>query len=154
MQIKNLVEKHGRSQDKLIRILMEYQKSRSDNFLSEEDLRNVAHEMNLPESRVSSVAEFYSLISTKPRGKYIVQVCRDVPCHVNGSVDIVKELERRLKVKMGETTQDGVFTLEYSSCLGCCDMSPAVRIEEEVYGNLTPDKIAKIMSKYRRKCDE
>lgn len=154
MQLMNIIKKHGRLPENLIHILLEYQETKSDNCISETEIETIAHEMNISESRVYSVVTFYSLFSTKPRGKYIIQVCDNVPCYVNGSVNIVKELEDNLGIKMGETTPDKVFSLEYASCLGCCDKSPTFRIGSNLYSGLTPDKIPGIIAQYRRKYDE
>lgn len=154
MQLMNVIKKHGRLPENLIHILLEYQESKTDNYISEKEVKTVAEELNISESRVYSVVTFYSLFSTKPRGKYIIQICDNVPCHVNGSVDIVKELEDNLRIKMGETTSDKMFSLEYSSCLGCCDKSPALRIGKELFGDLTLQKISDIISQYRRKYNE
>ena len=151
MQLTKIIEKHGKSPENLIKILLEYQSSNGKNFISKDEVKTVAKELGITESRVYSVITFYSLFSTKPRGKYIIQVCRDVPCYVNGAGNVVKELEDILGVKMGETTKDGVFTLEYSSCLGCCDQAPALRIGKETYGKLDREKITQIISSYRRK---
>jgi len=101
------------------------------------------------ESRIYGVLTFYTLLSTKPRGKYVVQVCNDVPCYVKGSVNVLEILEKALGVKEGETTADGVFTLEFTSCLGCCDKAPAMRIGGQLYGELNGDKITEIIAKYR-----
>lgn len=154
MQVKDVLDKYGRSPDKLIGAMLAYQNTTPCNYLTENDIREFAKETTLPESRVHSVASFYSLLSTKPRGKYIVHVCYDVPCYVNNSVNVVKELERTLKVKMGNTTEDGLFTLEYTSCLGCCDRAPAMQIGANLYGSLTKDRISEILSEYRRKRHE
>jgi len=134
--------------------MLAYQNSTPCNYLTEEDIKEFAKETGLPESRIHSVASFYTLLATRPRGRYIIQVCRDVPCYVNNSVNVVKELERILKISMGNTTEDGLFTLEYSSCLGCCDKAPAMQIGENLYGNLTKEKIAEIVKEYRRKRHE
>jgi len=154
MQVKDILEKHGRSPDKLIGAMLAYQRTTPCNYLTEDDIREFAKETGLPESRIHSVASFYSLLSTKPRGRYIIQVCRDVPCYVNGSLDIVEELERMLKTTMGNTTDDGLFTLEFTSCLGCCDKAPAMQIGDELYGNLTSSRLAEIIREYRRKRHE
>ncbi|NSW90503.1 MAG: NAD(P)H-dependent oxidoreductase subunit E [Firmicutes bacterium] len=154
VKLKEIIERRGRASENLIHILLDYQKSKDTNYISEDEVKFVANELNIKESRVYSIITFYSLFSTKPRGKFIIQVCGDVPCYVNGSLNVVKELENILRIKMGETTPDGVFTLEHTSCLGCCDISPAIRIGEELYGNLTPGKIAGIISSYRRKYNE
>ncbi|MBN2853576.1 MAG: NAD(P)H-dependent oxidoreductase subunit E [Clostridia bacterium] len=154
MKISEILDKNGRTPDKLISSLLEYQNSTLCNYLTEDDLREFAEETGIPLSRISSVASFYSLLSTESRGKYIIQVCYDVPCYVNNSVNIVEELEKNLGIKMGQTTEDELFTLEFSSCLGCCDKAPVMQIGENLYGNLTRDKIISILDSYRRKNNE
>jgi len=148
MQIKDVVKKHGRAPDKLLKILLEVQSASDENYLTYEDIKSVADEMNLPDSRVYSVASVYTLLSTAPRGKYIIQVCNDVPCYVKGSLNIVDALEKQLGIKMGGTTKDKLFTLEYTSCLGCCDNPPAMRIGSKLYSGLTEDKLADILRFY------
>ena len=154
MQLIDIIQKHNRLPENLIHMLLEYQSSKDRNYISEDEVKLMAKEVDVSESRIYSLLTFYSLFSTVPRGKYVIQVCRDVPCHVNGSMNVVRELEESLDIKMGETTGDGVFTIEYSSCLGCCDKSPAMRIGEEIFGNLTKGKIGEILSSYRRKYNE
>lgn len=136
--------------DKLISILMDYQKTTGRNYLTKEDLNKVAKETGVPESRVSSVASFYTLLSTEPKGKHVIQICRDVPCYVNGAFSIRDDLEKTLQIDIGETTKDGLFSLEYTSCLGYCELAPVMRIDQEIYGNLTSEKLVEIIAKYRR----
>ncbi len=100
-------------------------------------------------SQVYSVATFYSMFSVKPRGKHIIRVCVSPPCHISGENDIVKILEEELGIKEGETTPDGVFTLECTSCLGVCDIAPAMMIDDEIYGNLNRERIKAILSEIR-----
>jgi len=154
MQVKEALLKYGSTPDKLIGAMLAYQRSTPCNYLTEDDIREFSKETGLPISRVHSVASFYSLLSTKPRGKYIIQVCYDVPCYVNDSVNVVRELESKLRTTMGHTTDDGLFTIEYSSCLGCCDKAPVMQIGDKLYGNLTPEKISEILSAYRRNRNE
>jgi NADH-quinone oxidoreductase subunit E len=154
MDLYNLIDHYGRQPGNLIHILLDYQQSKDQNYISEDDVRLIAREMKIPESRIYSVMTFYSLFSTKPRGKFIIQVCSDIPCHVNGAADIVRTLENSLLIRMGETTPDGIFTLEYTSCIGCCDKSPAIRIGSEIFGNLTASGLSGIISEYRRKYHE
>jgi len=151
MQLLQVIEKHGRTPEDLLNILLEYQDTVKTNYLSEQDIKLVATELNIPENKVYSTISFYSLFSTTPRGKYIIQVCSDVPCYVNNSVNIVNELEAMLNIKMGQTTSDGLFTLEFTSCIGCCDIAPAIRIGKELYGNMNKENLQKIISEYRRK---
>ncbi|HEY8499894.1 MAG TPA: NAD(P)H-dependent oxidoreductase subunit E [Clostridia bacterium] len=150
MLLKTL-NKEARKSENILNALLEYQKSKDTNYISEEELAQLAEELGITESRAYSIITFYSLFSTKPRGKYIIQVCNDVPCYVNGSTNILEELEDYLEIRVGGTTHDGVFSLERTSCLGCCNMSPAIRIGEKIYGNLTKDDVPRIISEYRRK---
>lgn len=150
MHVKELIDKKEKTPDKLVGILLEYQQTKNRNYLTKEDLKEVAEEMGLPESRVYSVATFYSLLSTKPRGKHVIQICRDVPCYVSGAFNVRDELEKALKISMGETTKDGLFSLEYTSCLGYCDIAPVMRIDQKIYGNLTSEKLVEIIAGYRR----
>lgn len=154
MEIKEIVEKHGRTPDKLIGIMLECQEYSKQQYLKNEDILAISQEMNIPESRVYSVASFYSLLSIQPRGKFIIQICNDVPCYINGSMNLVYELENALGIKMGETTKDKLFTLEFTSCLGCCEKAPVMQIDDVVYGNLTNDKLSNILNEYRRKQDD
>jgi len=154
MLLKRIMEKHGKVPENLIHILLEYQSSKIDNCITEDEVATIADELGISKSRVYSIVTFYSLFSTKKRGRYVIQVCDDVPCHINGSADIIEELESILKIRIGETTDDGIFTLEKTSCIGCCDMPPALRIGEELHGNLTVDKVSEIISLYRRKYNE
>jgi len=150
MDVKEIVKKHGTTRDKLLDILFECQAQSDESYLSTEVIFEVSEEMNIPESQVVGVASFYSLLSTSPRGKYIIQICNDVPCYITGSMNLVEELEDLLSIKMCETTEDGLFTLEFTSCLGCCEMAPAMQVGAEVYGNLTREKLSGIIDELRR----
>ncbi len=150
MDVKEIVDKHGRGREKLLEVLLECQEQSEESYLSPEVVFEVSQEMNIPESQVVGVASFYSLLSTCPRGKHIIQICNDVPCYINGSMNLVEELENLLGIKMCETTKDGLFTLEFTSCLGCCEMAPAIQIGDKVYGNLTPEKLNSVIDEYRR----
>ena len=150
MDVKEIVKKHGTTRNKLLDVLFDCQSQSEKSYLSEDILFEVSKEMNIPESQVVGVASFYSLLSTKPRGRHIIQVCNDVPCYITGSMNLVEELEGILGIKMCETTEDGEFTLEYTSCIGCCDMSPAMQIGDKIYGNLTPDKLKSVIDGLRR----
>lgn len=117
-------------------------------YLPEDVLKRVAKGMNLPASDVFGVATFYAFFSLKPRGKYKIGVCLGTACYVKGSGDLVAEIERQLNIKTGETTSDGKFSLEVTRCIGACGLAPVLTINDDVYGRLTPDKIAGILAKY------
>ena len=151
MDLNEIVRTRGNTPDQLVGVLRDLQKTKSRNYLCDEDLEAVAEAMKLPESHVYSVATFYSLFSTKPRGKFVIVLCRDVPCHVNGAFDIRDALETLLQINMGETTRDGIFSLEYTSCLGHCELAPVIQIDDRIYGNLNKQKLEQIIADYRRR---
>lgn len=110
----------------------------------------IAREMEIPMNQVYSFITFYAMLSVKPQGKYIVRMCKSAPCHVHGAQEVVRALEDQLGISIGETTGDGRFTLEYCPCLGLCEISPAIMINERVYGNLTPESARDIIKQYIR----
>lgn len=149
MQIDSIIEKYNGSKERLIQMLLDLQKESGRNFIPQDCIKELAKKLNMPLSKVYEVATFYSMLNIKPKGKYIIEICKSAPCHVRGSDDISKMLEDVLKIKVGETTRDDLFTLQHSSCFGACDISPAIKIEDKVYGNLTLEKIKKIINMYR-----
>ncbi|HOM71743.1 MAG TPA: NADH-quinone oxidoreductase subunit NuoE [Armatimonadota bacterium] len=120
-------------------------------YLSEEAMLEVAEWLNVPVSDVYGTATFYTLFATKPKGKYIVRLCDSPPCHIEGSNAIMAAITEELGIKPGETTEDGNFTFEIVSCLGLCGVAPAIMVNEDVYGNLSPEMIGDIFLKYRKK---
>jgi NADH:ubiquinone oxidoreductase subunit E len=151
MSLQETLERFPREETYLIEILSEVQKQRSNHFLTTDEIRAIAQYVQVSEAKVCGVLSFYSLITDKPKGKYVIQICRDIPCHVNKSSDIVSTLEQMLGIRVGETTPNGLFTLEFSSCLGHCDASPCIRVDSRTYVHLTPDKIKAIVAEYRGK---
>lgn len=145
-----IIEAIGKTTDKLIEILMEVQRQSNENCVTEEELKIISKELGVPLSKVYGVATFYSMLSTKKRGEYVIQVCNSGPCYVKNSKLIAKLFENVLGIKMGEITSDGLFSLEYTSCIGACDLAPAVKINEEVYGNLDREKIYKLIDTLRK----
>ncbi|MBW2038597.1 MAG: NADH-quinone oxidoreductase subunit NuoE [Deltaproteobacteria bacterium] len=119
------------------------------NYLPEEAVKRLAEGLNVSFSQAYGVATFYTMFSVAPRGKNIIRVCESPPCHLMGAESIIEIVEDELGVRVGETTPDGRFTLELTSCIGVCGVAPAIMINEEVYGNLTRDKIPEILKKYR-----
>ncbi len=101
-------------------------------------------------SDVYGVATFYSQFSLKPRGKYIIGVCMGTACYVKGAQQVLDKLAEELNVPVGETTEDGLFTLEATRCLGACGLAPVIMINDEVYGRLSPDDIPDIVNKYKK----
>ncbi len=110
----------------------------------------IAREMDIPQTQVYSCVTFYAMLSVKPRGRYIIRMCKSAPCHVRGAKEVVKALEDLLRIKMGETTEDHRFTLEYCPCIGLCEQAPAMMINEKTYVNLTPESVRDIVKRYIR----
>jgi NADH-quinone oxidoreductase E subunit len=119
------------------------------NHLPEEALRQLAEGLGVPVNQVFGVATFYTMFSVRPRGENIIRVCESPPCHLMHAQSIIEILEDELGIRVGETTSDGRFTLELTSCLGVCAVAPAMMVNGEVYGNLTRDKIPEILNRYR-----
>jgi|WetSurMetagenome_2_1015567.scaffolds.fasta_scaffold09348_5 NADH:ubiquinone oxidoreductase subunit E/ferredoxin/NAD-dependent dihydropyrimidine dehydrogenase PreA subunit len=117
-------------------------------YLSGKFMGRTADALNLSMSEVYGVATFYSFLSTKPLGKNVIRLCKSVPCYLQGSQMILKSIEDELGIKPGETTRDKKFSLELANCIGACDRAPALLVNQEVYGNLTPKKISSILRKY------
>lgn len=148
-KVREVLNRFGNSKDNLIQVMLELQNISGTNSLPHEWVEVVAAELDMPLSKVYSVITFYSMFGTEPRGKYVVEVCKSAPCHVTGAGSLLAMLEKELNVKPGQTTEDGIFTLIQSACFGACDISPAVKIGEKVYGNLTPEKLKEIVNSYR-----
>ncbi len=145
-RVQNIVSAYETKEDCLLQILHDVQAD--NNSLSEAELIQVARAMDIPLSRVYGVATFYSMYSVRPRGKYVIRICESAPCHITGAQAVIRAFEQALGIKMGETTEDRKFTLEYTSCLGVCGVAPAVMINEQVYGNLTPTKVQEVLATY------
>lgn len=147
-KLKEIIDKYKSDSESsgeiLIPILHEIQKFYS-NSIPKEVAKDVAEYLNIPDSQVSEVVTFYSMLSFKKRGKYVIRVCESLPCHVNGGREVVKALKEKLKIDFNETTSDGLFTLESSSCLGICGVAPAMMINDQAYGNLNKEKISEII---------
>lgn len=149
--IQKTVEKYGNAREHLMLILRDLEVQSGKNVLDTETLRALAEVMNLPESAVAGFLGFYTMFKTKPRAKFVIRVCKSGPCHVMGSTTIFQALEKKLGVGVGETTKDGLFYVEKCECLGVCSVAPAMMINYDIHGNLTPQKISKLIDAYRKK---
>ena len=118
-------------------------------YLPQEGQIRVAEGLKVPLSEVYGVVTFYSFFSQQPRGRHTIGVCLGTACYVKGAAEIVEALEEQLKVKVGETTANGDFTLMVTRCLGACGLAPVLTIGENVYGRLTPDKIPEVIKQYQ-----
>jgi len=108
----------------------------------------IAEELNIPMSEVYGVATFYTEFKVEPKGDHVIGICMGTPCYVRGATSILDKLTEKLGIGMDETTADRKFTLQETGCMGCCGLAPIIVIDEDIYGNLTPDDIPGILDKY------
>lgn len=114
-------------------------------YLPEENLKETAETLGMSLIDVYGVATFFKSFSLKPRGRHIVKVCLGTACHVRGANRILEEIERKIGINPGETTEDGELSLETVMCLGCCAIGPVVVMDDKYYGQVTPAKLESIL---------
>lgn len=117
-------------------------------YLGPESLDAVAQLMQIPAATVSGVASFYHFFRLQPSGRHTINLCLGTACYVRGAERLAERLKDELGIDFGETTTDGVFTLEGTRCLGCCGLAPVLTVDEDIYGYVTPDQIPGILEPY------
>jgi NADH:ubiquinone oxidoreductase subunit E len=130
----------------LLKLLKQSQKKKAG--LSAVDLEELSTGLNIPKNGIFGVASFYSFLAIKPQGKFVIRICKGLPCHLKDSEMILDCLHKELDLSPGEVSKDGRFSLELTNCIGACDLSPALLINDEVHGHLTPERIKKILKEY------
>jgi len=144
LKANEIIEAHHNNSDELISILQEVQEEYR--YLPEEILNYIAMAVNITPSKVFGVATFYENFSLAPKGKYIIRICDGTACHVRKSTDLIVALRKKLGLtESKDTTDDLLFTLQTVSCIGACGLAPAIMINEEVYGKVTPEKAEMIL---------
>lgn len=150
--IKSILNKYpDAARDNLIPMLQDIQES--EGYLSKESIVEVGTYLNIPSSKIFGVATFYNQFRFQPNGKYHIQVCRGTACHVLGSATVLQEVEKQLKVKAGETTRDGLFSVEVVACIGACGLAPVISINGEFFAKVTPASIKEIIETFKNKED-
>jgi NADH-quinone oxidoreductase E subunit len=119
-------------------------------YIPPEAIEPIAKALHLFPSEVQGVITFYSQFSLKPRGKYVIRVCKGTACHVRGGRSILKIAKRELGVEEGQTTDDYQYTLETVACLGACFLAPTMMVNKNYFGKLTPPKINSILKQYEK----
>jgi NADH-quinone oxidoreductase subunit E len=120
-------------------------------YLSEEVIAELAGRLNLTELDVRNVISYYSMLTTKPRGKFNVQVCTNIACLLRGGEELLEHCEKKLGVSHKGTTSDGLFSLEEVECIGACSWAPAVQVNYDFHENLTPEKMDGVLDGYRKR---
>ncbi|MCK9641286.1 MAG: NAD(P)H-dependent oxidoreductase subunit E [Prolixibacteraceae bacterium] len=148
-RIVALADLHGRNRESLLPILqgvVEY-----DNYLSQKSMVEISKELDLPASEVYGTATFYSFLEHRKMGKFIIRICKTISCSMKGKNQILLAIKEMLKIEIGQTTQDGRFSLVETNCLGWCHKAPAMVINHEVFTDLTPEKVREILGEYMKK---
>ena len=111
-------------------------------------LEKLSDSLNLPNNEIFGVSSFYSFLSLKPRGRYVIRICKSLPCHMQNAQMIIDGIQELLGISPGEVSKDGRFSFELTNCIGACDLAPAMLINDDVHGHLTPEKLSKVLKEY------
>jgi len=151
--VQAAIEKHGAQRDALIPILSEV--NRALGYIPAEAFQEIRKQLqaspeqiNVSKGQLFGLASFYDMLSTKPRGRHVIKFCENAPCHVVGGKAVWDSLRDTLNLKNGETTPDKKWTLVTTSCLGLCSVGPVVLIDDDLYGNVSPEQIDDILARY------
>lgn len=145
--IQSLITKYGNGRDSLLPILQAIQKKYG--YISDYAMQEIAIQLDIHPVEVYGVVTFYSFLSTEPKGKYIIRLCKTISCDLAGREAVAATIERELGLKFGQTSKDRLYTLEYCNCIGMCDQGPAMLINEKVCSRLTPTKVIDILEKLK-----
>jgi NADH-quinone oxidoreductase subunit E/NADP-reducing hydrogenase subunit HndA len=145
--VNKILSQFPKEKGNLIGILLEIQNHFS--YLPEAELRYISKQLDIPITQIYSVVNFYNRFSLTPKGKNQISVCMGTACHVKGSEKVMNEIQDKLAIKKGETTDDMEFSLEAARCIGACGLAPAILINEETHGEVKPKMIDKILSSYK-----
>jgi len=148
-QVLKIMEKYHNDAQQLIAVLLDIQEASGENYVNERWSALAARVLNVPLSKIYDILTFYAMFSSTPRGEYVIEICKSTPCHFTAAEQVVAWFEQILGIKMGETTLDRKFTLSRTCCVGACDVGPVAKIGDEVYGDLTLEKVNTLVKSYR-----
>jgi NADH-quinone oxidoreductase subunit E len=144
--VQEAVNRHGATREELIPILNDV--NRSVGYLPREALEEISRLLRVPQSQLFSVATFYHMLSTEKRGRHVIQFCESAPCHVAGGRQVWQTLQEAVELKSGETSPDGKWSLITTSCLGVCGVGPVIIVDDDIYGNVSPEQVSEILARY------
>ncbi|MDQ7794352.1 MAG: NADH-quinone oxidoreductase subunit NuoE [bacterium] len=146
--LDDVIEKYRNRPGALISALHEAQEAVG--YLPREVQVRVAEGLGVPPSEVFGVVTFYALFSTKPKGRFKISLCKGTACYVRGAPRVLERLERELGIEAGDTTGDGLFSLDVVRCLGACGLGPVITVNEDVHARLKPNRVRSLLEAYRR----
>jgi NADH-quinone oxidoreductase subunit E len=147
--VDKILSRYNNDKGLLVSILQDVQAEYR--YLPREAIEEISRKLSLPVSQIYGVATFFKAFSLKPRGKIVCQVCLGTACHIRGGPLILEKMERELKIKSGNTTEDLEWTLESVNCVGACALGPIIVTNDEIHGNMTTIKVDSLLRKIRRK---
>jgi NADH-quinone oxidoreductase subunit E len=152
--VDKVVQEHGATRDAIIPILSEI--NRTLGYIPAAALPEIRRRIQIPEegvfladSHLYSAASFYQMFSLKPTGTHVVRFCESTPCHVVGGRQVIEALQRELGLQPGETSEDTKWSLFMTSCLGVCSVGPVFLVDDDIYGNVAPERVPEILRRYR-----
>ena len=148
-EIKRVLESYPKEKRHCLAILQDMQ--RKFGFIPREGLNAISIYLNIKLSVLYSMATFYKALSLTPKGKHVIKVCDGTACHIRGAPVLLDALERALGIKAGETTKDGLFTVETVNCVGACAIAPVVVVDEQYHPKVRPDQVEEILKTYRNR---
>ena len=147
--VLKIMESYDNDPQQLIAVLLDIQAASGRNYVDQKWAELAGEVLDVPLSKIFDVLTFYAMFSTMPRGEYVIEICGSTPCHFTRAGEVTGWFEAAAGIKMNETTADGRISLHHTSCIGACDIGPAVKIGDDVFGNLTEDTV-KTLVKYCR----
>jgi len=148
-QVLQIMERYGNDSQQLIAVLLDIQAASGKNCVEKQWAALAAEVLNVPLSKIFDVLTFYAMFSTEPRGEFVIEICNSTPCFFSGAEKAVGWFEAAAGIKMGQTTADGKLSLFYTSCVGACGIGPVAKIGDDVFGNLTEEKVKKLVQSCR-----
>jgi NADH-quinone oxidoreductase subunit E len=145
--VEEVIAKYPKSREHLISILQEVQAEYG--YLSRDSINRISDYLNLPSSKIFGVATFYNQFRLKAPGRIQISMCRGTACHVKGSLNLLDTCTQALGIEVGETTKDGLFSMETVACLGCCSIAPAMMVNGRFFGRLDKKKVEYLLDTWR-----
>lgn len=146
-ELKQIIKKYKNTKGNLIMALHAVQEEYG--FVPKDVCFYISEELKIPIARIYEVLTFYNYFRLDAPARYKISVCQGTACYLKGASEVLKTIERKLNIKEGETTKDGLFKLETARCFGCCGLAPVATINGDIYGKLTPEKILNLLEKYQ-----
>lgn len=146
-EINHLVEKYGTTRESLLPILQRLVDNK--NFITTDEVRQISYCLNINPTEIYSIASYYSFLSIKPLGQYVIWVCNSIVCEMHGNKEILEVIKSHLNINVNQTTKDNLFSLKTTPCLGLCYKAPAFMINEKVYTDLDGAKVIKILDEIK-----